>query len=306
MKKLKKLLRHLFIPHEGNNYRAKALHIDFLTYYLLFAIFLTFAFKILSVASSNILGIATDITVDKLYQLTNGIRQQNNLSTLEYNEQLAQAAQKKAADMFAKNYWSHYGPNSETPWDFILSSGYRYETAGENLAKNFLFSQGVVDAWMNSTTHRENILRKDYTQIGFAVVNGSLNGEETTLVVQMFGKPLGMPLAKQPEVQPETVRAEEPIVTQPAQITTVAKKLAGQEKSVILAQKSSPAKNNLTLITFNSSIIFLIFFTLALVMDLYFATKLRIIRITGKNLSHLIFIGFIFMGLLLVTKGSIL
>lgn len=295
MKSLKKALHHLFIPQEENNYRAKALHIDFLTYYLLFAVFLTFGFKILSAKSGDVLGFATDITIDKLYQLTNTTRQQNQLPTLEYNEQLAQAAQKKAADMFAKNYWSHYGPGGETPWEFILSSGYRYEVAGENLAKNFLFSQGVADAWMNSSTHRENILRKDYTQVGFAVVNGLLNGEETTLVVQMFGKPLGTTTARQPVLRPQTVEAKAP-----AQRPTI------QEKSVILAQKSSPSRNNFTLLTFNSSIIFLIFFALTLIMDLYFATKLRIIRITGKNIAHLIFVGFIFLGLLLITKGSIL
>ena len=45
---------------------------------------------------------------------------------------------------------------------------------------------------------------------------------------------------------------------------------------------------------------------LAISLDLYFATKLHIVRVTGKNLAHLIFIGFIFAGLLLITKGSIL
>src|SRR3990167_10479507 len=99
MQSIKKIIHHLFIPHEGNNFRAKTLHIDFLTYYLIFALFLTFGFKILGSKSADILGFATDITVDKLYQLTNGVRQEYNLPQLTYNQQLASAAQKKAQDM---------------------------------------------------------------------------------------------------------------------------------------------------------------------------------------------------------------
>lgn len=303
MKKIKSFLHHLLIPHEGNNYRAKALHLDFLTYYLIIALFLTFGTKILYLKSGDVLGFATDITVDKLYQLTNDVRSQNQLSTLNYNEQLAAAAQKKAADMFAKNYWSHYGPDGATPWDFILSSGYRYEYAGENLAKNFLFSQGVVDAWMNSSSHRENILRTDYSEVGYAVVNGILNGEETTLVVQLFGKPLTasvteeFPAVNEPVIPPKTVKAEAPATV---------KKPVVEQQTTILAQKTSPSSRNLGYLSFNSNLIFLSFLVLAICLDLYFATKLHIVRVTGKSLAHLIFIGFIFAGLLLITKGSIL
>src|SRR4030065_255642 len=120
----------------------------------------------------NILGYATDINMPALYQLVNEQRQNNNLPPLTYNEKLAQAAYGKAQDMFTKNYWAHYAPDGATPWNFILASGYQYEYAGENLAKNFLFSQNVLDAWMASPSHRENILRKDYNEVGFAIVNG--------------------------------------------------------------------------------------------------------------------------------------
>ena len=293
MNSLKNILQNLFIPHERNNYRGKALQLDFLTYYLIFALFLTFGFKIVGNKSGEVLGYATDITIDKLYQLTNGVRQQNQLPTLTFNGQLATAAQKKASDMFAKNYWSHYGPDGTTPWDFILSSGYQYEFAGENLAKNFLFSQGVIDAWMASSSHKENILRKDYTEVGFAIVNGVLNGEETTLVVEMFGRPL---LASEPEIRPIAVKAESPSETKPAI----------SEKSVIIAQNSTPQYNKIRQFSFNSSFVFLTFLLLAFVMDLYFANRLHVVRINGKNLAHLIFIGFIFVGIFLLTKGAIL
>jgi len=150
---------------------------------MVFALVITLGVSHFQNQNGSILGFATDISTQKLLTLTNEERAKDGLSELSYNLKLEEAAQKKAKDMFAKDYWSHYGPSGETPWDFILDSDYQYEYAGENLAKNFLFSGDVVNAWMNSETHRDNILRKEYSEVGFAIVNGVLNDEETTLVV---------------------------------------------------------------------------------------------------------------------------
>ena len=296
MNKLLNFVHHLFIPKEENNYRSKALHTDFLTYYLIFALLLTVGFKKLS--TSNVLGFATDISVDKLYQLTNAERQKNGLSALSYNDKLAQAAANKAADMFTKNYWAHYAPDGGSPWDFILASGYKYEFAGENLAKNFLFSQGVVDAWMNSPTHRENIVKPDYNEVGFAIVNGVLNGEETTLVVQMFGKPLSGSVADNPP--PEAPKIE----SKPAVQQTPQNEVVSQPR--ILAKESSVSKVSSGKLSLNVNYIFLIFLSLALIMDLYFSVKFNIIRVSGKNIAHLIFLAFIVLGLTLFIRGTII
>lgn len=297
MNKLFNYFHHLLIPKEENNYRAKALQLDFLTYYLVFVLVLTFSFKKLNL--TNVLGYATDITVEKLYQLTNQKRQENNLSQLSYNDKLATAAYQKAQDMFAKNYWSHYGPDGSSPWDFIISSGYKYEYAGENLAKNFLFSQGVVDAWMNSASHRENILRKDYSEVGFAIVNGVLNGEETTLVVQMFGKSLNNNLVqKQTSIAPTVIPT-----TIPKQLSQT-KPISSQPE--ILAKKSVSKTFSLSRFNFDINLIFLVFIALALIMDFYFSVRLNIIRINGKNIAHLIFITFIILGLTIFTRGAIM
>lgn len=285
MKKIRHFFHHLLIPKEENNFRAKSLHTDFLSGYLLLALFITFAFKSVGGNFSNVLGFATDITSEKLYQLTNKERDSQGLSSLVYNQKLADAARLKAEDMFSKNYWAHYSPNGDTPWDFILESGYKYEYAGENLAKNFLFSSGVVDAWMKSPTHRENILRKDYTEVGFAVVNGILNGEQTTLVVQMFGKPMGAG-----EVF-EKVKTTVPVVNQ---------------KPAVLAKTTNKKKINLFNLTFDFDVVFISFLIIALFLDLYFAAKFNIVRINGKNLAHLIFILFIAAGIMMFAKGAIL
>ena len=290
MQKLKNFIHHLFIPHEENNFRAKSLHTDFLTVYLLIAFLMTIIFKQANLY--NVLGFATDISVDKLYQLTNEQRQKNNLPSLSLNSSLSLAAQKKAENMFQENYWSHYAPDGKTPWDFILGANYKYEYAGENLAKNFLFSNGVIDAWMNSTIHRDNLLKKEYTEVGYAIVNGILNGEQTTLVIQMFGTPLADSFARQP-VQANETTQNIPIEnkSQPQQV---------------LAQKTFQPKINAFNLSFNLNIVFMAFLLVALVLDFYFASKFNIIRIAGKNTAHFLFIIFVLMGLFISTIGEII
>ncbi|MGB9883052.1 MAG: CAP domain-containing protein [Microgenomates group bacterium] len=298
MEKLKNFFHHLFIPNEKNNYQAKLLQTDLLTFYLIIAVFINFAFK--NINFDNVLGFATDITVNKLYQLTNEQREKNNLPPLQYNEKLACAAYKKAQDMFANNYWSHYSPTGKTPWEFILNCDYNYEYAGENLAKNFLFSDGVVTAWMNSPTHRENILKKDYTDVGFAIVNGVLNGEETTLVVQMFGKPLNSQLTKNQENFIKPVEAKE----NQQKLTTQNNPIVNNPQ--VLSQKAKKQPLTISFLNFNINLIFFTFLIVALILDFYFVVKFNIIRISGKNLTHLIFIFFIIIGLLIMTKGAII
>ncbi|PIX70620.1 hypothetical protein COZ39_04425, partial [Candidatus Roizmanbacteria bacterium CG_4_10_14_3_um_filter_33_21] len=247
-----------------------------------------------SVQFNHVLGLATDISIQKLIQLTNNQRQKYNLSSLNYNDKLSQAAQKKAEDMFAKNYWAHYGPNGIAPWNFIMDSGYQYEYAGENLAKNFLFSQGVVDAWMDSPTHRANVLRKEYSDVGFAVVNGVLNGEETTLVVQMFGKPM----ANSSLLPIKTAQAANPVLHQIPQTNLKTQSIVNN--NVMTPQLSS------TQLKVDFSLIFFGLLIVLFGLDLYFASRMHVIRVSGKSLAHLFFLGaFIFGIMLFISHGNI-
>ncbi|MCS7093080.1 MAG: CAP domain-containing protein [Patescibacteria group bacterium] len=293
MRRLKDLFHYLFTPNEKNNYVARSLHLDFLFVYLGIAIVLILITK--QVEISNILGFATDISAKKLFELTNEERRKHNLAPLQYNEKLAKAAYDKAQHMFSKNYWSHYGPDGSAPWDFILKNNYHYEFAGENLAKNFLFSEGVISAWMKSPTHRENILKKEYQDVGFAVVNGVLNGEETTLVVQMFGAPAEKELLLSTRVVNESELKIE----------------ANNERNLSIRKNYSIEASNqrsisYSRIIFNTEIIFLAFLIMVLILDFYFAEKLGIIRVKGNNLSHFIFILFIIASFTIISKGKVL
>lgn len=130
---------------------------------------------------------AASIDANQLVALANSERTSRGLSPLVIDSRLVEAAKKKGDDMIAKDYWAHYGPNGESPWQFILAEGYDYVFAGENLAKDFSSTVPIHNAWMESPSHRANILNSNYKDIGIAMITGEFQGEETTIVVQMFG-----------------------------------------------------------------------------------------------------------------------
>ncbi len=302
-----KRLHHLFIPSDRNNYRARLLHIDFLTGII--AIVALVNITVHTLSGIGVLGLATDITVQRLYELTNRQRVEHGLSALDYNSELAQAAQKKAEDMFAKNYWAHYSPTGGTPWEFIVGAGYKYEFAGENLAHGFMFSDQVVEAWMQSDSHRANLLKSEYEEIGFAVVNGTLQGEPTTLVVQMFGRPLvngsdnTADNSQNIAVAAAEREAEKPKPTSP-KATPEAEFVSSNEP----VEGPGASSNGISMqsLTFNSSIWLIVLLILALLIDLIYASRHRLLRITGKNLAHLTFLLVILVAVIMLAKGVIL
>jgi hypothetical protein len=304
------LIIHLFVPHHTNNHRSRALHVDsLLVYILIFAIF-NLGLRAVHRTIPDILGYATDIHVEQLFEATNAKRQAIGLAPLTLNPQLSQAAAQKAQDMFEKNYWAHNSPTGETPWNFITAAGYRYTVAGENLAKNFSTSGAVVDAWMASPTHKDNIVKPAYREIGFAVVNGTLNGEETTLVVQMFGTQVNAIAAKPPSAQagPSAVT---PIVTEKALATEVPQQAlvvpASQPliQSEFLGVTMKPAINIPTL---TRDIVFVFAGVLlgVLLIDAWVISRRRIVRVAGHNIAHFLFLSAVVIAASISGRGSLI
>ena len=109
----------------------------------------------------------------EVIRLVNEIRAQNGLSALTYNWELSRVARYKSQDMVDNRYFSHTSPTYGTPFQMIRSFGLSYRSAGENIAYGQRTPQAVVNAWMNSSGHRANILSSSYTQIGGGyVANG--------------------------------------------------------------------------------------------------------------------------------------
>src|SRR3989344_3041263 len=202
-------LHHLFLPRESNNWRARLLHPSLI---LVLIIYVAWSQQLISGVSNRfpqILGFASQIPPEQIISLTNAERQSRGLASLKLNYDLSQAAQAKAGDMFARDYWAHVSPTGTQPWVFITDAGYSYRYAAENLARDFSDPNSIVTAWIASPSHRENLFSSKYQDIGVAVVDGKLGGQETTLVVQMFGTPV----KSQPIVGGAasfTVQAEEP------------------------------------------------------------------------------------------------
>jgi uncharacterized protein YkwD len=143
-----------------------------------------------------VLSYATSMSIQQLLDSTNSQRISNGLGALALNGTLDNAAQAKANDMAARDYWSHNTPDGQTPWTFMDAAGYHYQLAGENLAYGFASAQDTLTGWMNSPGHRANILNGGYTEVGFGYINIA-NYQGTgpeTLVVAMYATPASPPV----------------------------------------------------------------------------------------------------------------
>ena len=106
----------------------------------------------------------------EVIRLVNAARRENGLSALTHNWELSRVARYKSQDMADNRYFSHTSPTYGSPFQMIKNFGISYRTAGENIAAGQRTPKAVVDAWMNSSGHRANILNASYTQIGVGYV----------------------------------------------------------------------------------------------------------------------------------------
>lgn len=133
----------------------------------------------------------TSILPAVLDDLTNKNREKQHLAVLAVNPELNKVAELKAHDMASKGYFAHTSPEGKTPWYWFNQVGYKFEYAGENLAIDFTDSQDVTVAWMNSPTHKANIIKRAYTEIGTGIATGTYEGNPTIFVAQVYAKPSG-------------------------------------------------------------------------------------------------------------------
>jgi hypothetical protein len=131
--------------------------------------------------------LASEINAENVIRYVNEARNNNGLKELRVSEKLTAVATAKVNDMVAHNYFAHTSPAGLTPWHWFEKIGYDYKYAGENLAINFTTAEAQQVAWMNSPTHRKNILNENYHEIGVAVAAGEVNGTLGIIAVQEFG-----------------------------------------------------------------------------------------------------------------------
>lgn len=118
----------------------------------------------------------------EVFNLINKQRVNNGLQALKIDEEVQRVARIKAEDMVTNNYFSHESPIYGSPFNMLKSFKISYKTAGENIAGNSSNS-GAVNAWMNSSGHKANILNSNFNYTGIGVVKSSKYGK---VFVQMF------------------------------------------------------------------------------------------------------------------------
>ncbi len=288
-------LHNWFLPHKETHKKAHLISWEALLFYILIFVSLQVGFTTLGYAKPGVLGIVGNIDSEKVIELTNAERAKQGLGPVKENEALDKAAEMKAQNMFQENYWAHFAPSGKTPWDFILGAGYKFTYAGENLAKNFYNSPDVVTAWMNSPTHRENLLNSKYKDIGVAVVKGTLNGQETTLVVQEFGTT-------------ENVAPIPVVATSGKQVEVPKQDYNNAPSLVASATQSNPAPPlidpNRVLRIASFSVIG--FMGLLLTVDLVVLYRRGVFRISSHHLAHMAILGTLASTIITSSPGSIL
>lgn len=295
---------HHFVTHShgGVQKRAHLISLGALFIYLQILAVFAFGLYLIRGTTGQVLG-AVSFEKGQIIELTNGKRAENGLPPLVENSQLDQAAQAKAFDMFAFDYWAHYSPQGKTPWHFINAAGYKYTFAGENLARDFSEPESVVGAWMSSPSHRSNLLDKNFREIGVAVENGKLGGREGTLVVQMFAANPSSPVATESKVKVESQSGQSQV--------------AGEQESKNYIQGHAPLSDSdkgleLRIMNFGDfGLAKSITFGLTAFMFLLFAIELSVslkkahFELQSAVLAHMMLLGFVMLVLWYSASGAI-
>lgn len=203
-------LQRYFIPSQTNDFKPHILQktaVVLMSILVLLSFALTNLQALLWINSDWLVGsVLPSVVVD----LTNESRAEQHLGQLRRNTTLDEAARLKAEDMAAKGYFAHYAPDGTTPWYWFGVAGYSFTNAGENLAVHFTDSDEVVDAWLRSPAHRDNIMSQNFTEIGVGTARGTYDGYDTVFVVQLFGTPVAAAAVTTPEPASVPVASDVP------------------------------------------------------------------------------------------------
>src|SRR3989344_5282781 len=172
---------NFFIASEKNNYRPAALSYKaFLIYGLIILLF--------RLLLGTLPAHSAAVESQSLMDMINTERSSRNLSVLVTNNSLLVAANLKSQDMIDRDYFAHVDPDGNYIWPKIIAAGYgQYKILGENLAVDFSTSEGMIKAWLDSPTHRANLLHNDFLEQGLVALYGDFEGRYANLTTSLFG-----------------------------------------------------------------------------------------------------------------------
>jgi putative flippase GtrA len=185
---MKRLITRYLFPRKENDYQPHLLQRKAM--FVLFAVVLGIqSLLLVHVSLVSRSPYFASILESVLIESTNVKRTENSRSALVRSSILEKAAQRKANDMAERGYFSHTTPEGKTPWQWFSEGGYAFLFAGENLAVDFVDSTDVMYAWMQSLSHRKNILNNQFTEVGIGIAQGTYKNRSAIFIVQFFGRP---------------------------------------------------------------------------------------------------------------------
>jgi len=318
---MQKILRHYFIPHEGNNYRPHFFGRKSVALISLFSI-VVFGLSLVYPMLASKINFLADVLPAVLIDEANENRALYNITPLTRNSTLERAASEKANDMAFYSYFAHISPTGITPWYWFTKAGYHFVYAGENLAINFNDSEAVTRAWMDSPGHRANILNGNFTEIGIATANGYYEGHPTIFVVQLFGKPItastlatspapavaSAEVESSPIVEPEVTIVSEIdrfVAVKNTQVTdeSLATNLGSEGKvgTPVTKYGTTPAK----ILSSPGSLLDIIYFIIAIIIAIamFISLTIELKRHHGKHLITGLFL-ILLLGVLIYAYGN--
>ena len=145
-----------------------------------------FSMKDLPFAIGEPLGEYKDEFAEKVVELVNTEREKAGLNPLVLDEDLVAGAELRVLEINWPNHFSHTRPDDSNC--FTVFEGKSFYSLGENIARGYTSPEKVMEGWMNSKGHKENILREKFTKIGIACVKTPrLEGGYSHCWVQCFG-----------------------------------------------------------------------------------------------------------------------
>ncbi len=191
----------------------------------------------------------TPLSIEGVLRWSNQARQDNGaIPAVKGSASLNAIAALRLKEMFDLQYFAHNSPSGISPSEVATNHGYDFITFGENIAMGtYADDQDLVDAWMHSPLHRDNILNPHYHELGIAVGKGLYQGRETWIAVQNFGTPASVCPEPDAAVKTKIDSLSKEINTQQAVADLLRVELNGTEpttKAEVDAYNTKVAKYN--------------------------------------------------------------
>lgn len=244
-------LNEYFVPSEKNSYRPHSLRRDFLISIVAVVCVVEGFLATSLLLERNATQFSAAVLHSALISLTNEARAEASKDELVENKVLTLAAQAKADDMAARGYFAHVDPDGKQAWGWMHDAGYDYAYAGENLAAHFYDSSDVVRAWLHSPSHRANVLRSNYKEIGIGIAHGKHEGVDTVFVVQFFGVSkgaLGVSSSLPSVVASEnaSIASETSKTSESSEVAPVSEVAVQEPSPIVAGESTSPITSAIT------------------------------------------------------------